>query len=315
MSLHLCAHLQISILSAPASASSHIPPSLFSSIVCCFNSRIQAPCCRRVRFVVKMFAVCTPLSLDCMLPIRRVALTCGCLWIVAMRTLVCRAKDHWEGYKIFCYAYYSHSSVHESVFRNSKLGQLVWSRHSRPPPPSHHVLRNTCMQLLPLVEMYCRGESQEDCSNLRYLMARYDSEAELQTHELGRSLLSMIRDEDMGFKGLPRADPPGAPTDPFAGVRERLAAMDSVIRDLHPQVHIHTQFCLLNEPTRIGINWQNTECRVGQSRCPHSFPAHALVQVFVQNFACSTTLYSRVCFAHLSACLCTPHLWQTVAMA
>ena len=220
-----------------------------------------------------------------MLPIFPLALTCACFWIVALRCRECRAADYWEGYKTFCYAYYSHSTEHESVFRNSKLGslaalncliqcnpllallaapcshprfarrlkttsnvcvhtgQLVWRRHSVPPLPSHQVLRNTCMQLLPLVEMYCRWVLEDECNNLRDLMERFDSEAELETHELGRSLLFMIRDEDMGDEGLPRHDPPDAPTNPFADVRERLAAMDYAIRDLRPQVHMHTHFC------------------------------------------------------------------------
>lgn len=34
----------------------------------------------------------------------------------------CRVADYWEGYKLFCYAYYSHSIEHETEFRQSKLG-------------------------------------------------------------------------------------------------------------------------------------------------------------------------------------------------
>ena len=45
-------------------------------------------------------------------------------------------------------------------------GQLVWRRYALLPRPSHHLLRTTCMQLLPLVEMYCRWELEEDCSDL-----------------------------------------------------------------------------------------------------------------------------------------------------
>jgi len=60
------------------------------------------------------------------------------------------------------------------------------------------------MQLLPLVEMYCRWELLEDCSNLEALMWRFDSEAELESNDLGRALLFMIRnDED----GLPASMP------------------------------------------------------------------------------------------------------------
>ena len=321
------------------------------------NSPIQSSCCRSVHFIAKMFVVCTPLSLDCMLPSPCVPLTCGYFLIVAVRPLVCRPEDYWEGYKMFCYAYYSHSSVHESEFRNSKLGslsslslliqckywwvflvvprlhrrcvrqltastnacvhtgELVWRRHSRELPPSHHVLRNTCMQLLPLVEMYCRWELQEDCSNLRDLMGRYDSEAELQTHELGRSLLFMIRDDDMQFEGLPRAEPPHAPSNPFADVRERLVAMDSAIRDLRPQVHIRTHFLLHSKPTRVGMDLHNADCKIALSLCAHQFASNVLVQDSVQNCACPCTMYFTNYFTHLSACFCTSHLWQTVQVA
>ena len=37
----------------------------------------------------------------------------------------CRVQDYWEGYKLFCYAYYSHSSQHEAEFRNCKLGSWI----------------------------------------------------------------------------------------------------------------------------------------------------------------------------------------------
>ena len=67
-------------------------------------------------------------------------------------------------------------------------------------------------------------------------MVRFDSEQELQSHELGRSLLFMIRDEDSGFETMPRSDVLIAPTNPFDAVRERLAAADLAIRDLHAQV-------------------------------------------------------------------------------
>lgn len=59
------------------------------------------------------------------------------------------------------------------------------------------------MQLLPLVEMYCKWELKEDCSNLQELMLQFDSEAELETHELGRSLLHMLRDDDIGLRVPP----------------------------------------------------------------------------------------------------------------
>ena len=36
----------------------------------------------------------------------------------------CRVDDYWEGYKLFCYAFYSHSLLHESEFWHCKLGAL-----------------------------------------------------------------------------------------------------------------------------------------------------------------------------------------------
>ena len=39
---------------------------------------------------------------------------------------VCRVEDYWLGYKLFCYAYYSHSISHESEFRLSKLGLCIF---------------------------------------------------------------------------------------------------------------------------------------------------------------------------------------------
>ena len=39
---------------------------------------------------------------------------------------VCRPEDFWQGFKLFSYAYYSHTRAHESKFRATKLGE--WSR-------------------------------------------------------------------------------------------------------------------------------------------------------------------------------------------
>ena len=38
---------------------------------------------------------------------------------------VCRLQDYWLGYKLFAYAYYSHSATHESEFKVSKLGWWI----------------------------------------------------------------------------------------------------------------------------------------------------------------------------------------------
>lgn len=47
---------------------------------------------------------------------------CVPLWFVILRQHVSRVQDYWEGYKLFCYSYYSHSVAHENEFRDSKLG-------------------------------------------------------------------------------------------------------------------------------------------------------------------------------------------------
>lgn len=69
--------------------------------------------------------------------------------------------------------------------------------------PSHRAVCATCAQLLPLIEMYCKWELQEDYSNLWELMLRFDSEADLATHDLGRSLLLMLHDDDAGMQIVP----------------------------------------------------------------------------------------------------------------
>ena len=52
-------------------------------------------------------------------------LTCFFCWLLVFRTHVCSVQDYWEGYKLFCYAYYSHSVQHEYEFLQSKLGSLL----------------------------------------------------------------------------------------------------------------------------------------------------------------------------------------------
>lgn len=98
------------------------------------------------------------------------------------------------------------------------------------------------MRLLPLLEMFCKWELQDDCTNLRALMARFDSESDLESTELGRSLLLMIQDDDDGFDNLPRLTTIDPPVNPFSVVRERLASVDLAMRDLQP--HVHSLMCL-----------------------------------------------------------------------
>lgn len=92
------------------------------------------------------------------------------------------------------------------------------------------------MQLLPLVEMFCKWELQEDCTDLWALMIRFDSEVALESHELGRSLLFMVRDDANGLDILPGNIPRVVTSNPFDVVRERLAAAGHAIRSLHQQV-------------------------------------------------------------------------------
>jgi hypothetical protein len=114
--------------------------------------------------------------------------------------------------------------------------QLVWRRHGPPSIPSHRALRATCMQLLPLVEMYCRWELQEDCGDLNALMHRFDSELVLETHALGRSLLLMLRDDNMGLQVLPPPLRYAPAVNPFDSIRSRLHAVDSAFQGLRPHV-------------------------------------------------------------------------------
>ena len=146
-------------------------------------------------------------------------------------------------------------------------GQIVWRRLCELPPPSHHVIRGTCMQLLPLVEMYCKWELEEDCTNLRSLMHRFDSEAALESHALGQSLLSMLHDDDVRFETFPVQVPFAVRPNPFDAVRERLAVAASAIRGLHAQVqpcsplnHIYdlTQkcFCTFDLAFTYYLSWR-----------------------------------------------------------
>lgn len=90
--------------------------------------------------------------------------------------------------------------------------------------------------------MYCRWELQEDCSDLQSLMERFDSVAELQSHDLGRSLLFMVQDEGDDFRAyFERRNAESvthANTDAFDAVRASLAAVDIAFQGLQPQVHI-----------------------------------------------------------------------------
>ena len=98
------------------------------------------------------------------------------------------------------------------------------------------------MELLPLVEMFCKYELQEDCSDLRALMLQFDDEVALETHDLGRSMLQMLGDDDNGFHILPIPMQFPAPVNPFDEFRVNLAAVDTAIQALQPQVHMAVDY-------------------------------------------------------------------------
>lgn len=170
-------------------------------------------------------------------------------------------------------------------------GQLVWRRHAAGPAPSPHAVRATCMQLLPLVEMFCKWELQEDCSNLEALMLRFDSEAELESDDLGRALLFMIRnDED----GLPASTPdiqreaaPDLVAGPFELLRGRLAPAGAAIQTLQPQV-----LAVIGYKIEFSFR-KNLLCTVTCSSVPRH-PCSSLVPAVCQ-FGCSYLIQNSLC--------------------
>ena len=69
-------------------------------------------------------------------------------------------------------------------------------------------------------------------------MHRFDSQHELESHALGRSLLAMLADEGGCFESAPEEAPIAARPSPFDSVRERLAAAASTIRHLEVQAYL-----------------------------------------------------------------------------
>ena len=86
-------------------------------------------------------------------------------------------------------------------------------------------------------------------------MLRFDDELELETHELGRSLLFMLRSDEAD---LYRAQSPVSRIthdNPFDAVRERLAAATSAIRNLQDQVLRELAcLCILALPMVLDAN-------------------------------------------------------------
>jgi hypothetical protein len=75
-------------------------------------------------------------------------------------------------------------------------------------------------------------------------MLRFDSERELETHELGRSLLGMIQNDDTGIDGVHRLLEFGIQANPFDALRTRLVAAETAIRELQPQVLLYTYYLM-----------------------------------------------------------------------
>ena len=178
-------------------------------------------------------------------------------WVRAFPTVI--------GFKLFCFRVPAIVSLRRWVCSSSisvrpqclfVAGQFLWRCHIHGPLHLHRVLRTSCMQLLPLIEMYCRWELGEDCSDLRSLMLRFDSELELETHELGRSLLFMVRSDDASLYNLQPPVASVAQVNPFDAVRERLSAVTFAIKGLQDQVllvlaflaYVHAGFVLCTEP-------------------------------------------------------------------
>ena len=74
------------------------------------------------------------------------------------------------------------------------------------------------------------------------LMLRFDSEAELETHDLGRSLLLMLRSDGAGLEMRPQRMHFNRPQNPFEDIRGRLAAVDLAFRGLQAQVQLAVDF-------------------------------------------------------------------------
>lgn len=151
-------------------------------------------------------------------------------------------------------------------------GQLLWRRFATGRTPSHHSLRAASMQLLPLIEMYCKWELQEDCSNLGELMRRFDNKEELQSHDLGRSMLQMIRDDDAGVHELlPRSRFTPA-SNPFDAIRSTLAAVDTALQGMQPQVHAILDVVLLHVAHIVSsCDWKTQSTCVHSGLCPIPF--------------------------------------------
>ena len=164
-------------------------------------------------------------------------------------------------------------------------GQLVFRRHRGPCIPSHHAIRATCMQLLPFVEMHYKWELEEDCSNLRAHMLRFDFEAHLERHELGRSLLLMIQDDEAGLEIPAMAVGSAATTSTFDAIRARLAAVDDVFQCLQAQVLLAKYFdSTCSIPEVLSMVLDTAICQLSQSRMQTPYRYKVLSGVILCSF-------------------------------
>ena len=96
-------------------------------------------------------------------------------------------------------------------------------------------------------------------------MQNFDCEADLESHELGRSLLFMIHNDDAGLPGFHLHEPIVVPDNPFAVIRERLAAVDLAIHDLHvqvqwPEIHSLSFLCMIQVSCLIHVGIYLFQC-------------------------------------------------------
>lgn len=195
----------------------------------------------------------------------------------------------------------------------------MWQRHRNSPSPARHVIHASCMQLLPIVEMFCKYELQDDCSDLRALMLRFDSEVQLQSHELGRSLLSMIASEGADLECLPRSLPIPPRPNPFQGVRERLDLAALAILDLNAQVtHAVSSACMFPLAAlyelQLGIPFMFFHCsRHSMLLNPFSVPCELTQHAHIHQSAsrCHSTFMLSLSFPMLWLLLANPAMSST----
>lgn len=199
----------------------------------------------------------------------------------------------------------------------------MWRWFASDCTPSHHAVRASCVQLLPLIDMYCKYVLQEDNTNLWGLMVRFDCEADLASHDLGCSMLAMLRDD---AEGRPEIMRPRvlmiAAVSPFEAIRTTLAAMDVALQTMRPHVHLDLEITCLGSPadhscsnlaplsvcSRAGVcpNFVNgkfsssktsclfgrcVDCRTPPPACSHQCLCGPLVFCGSFHFVCTPPLY------------------------